>query len=385
MPSHELNRPHGKNLVNRITDESAVKKQNLPILRVGQIVESDFLNIATGVFSPLTGFMGKMDFESVCHSSRLQDPHLVWTIPITFDVDQADLNVIASHSKVLLQSENTGRLIGYIEPLEVYANDKNLRIRSTFGTEDDSHPGVAQVLNMKPHLLAGKITAFREALEPDPLSYPDGVRKRLQEMGLKTVAGFQTRNVVHRAHEYLQRIALEICDGLLIHPVVGWKKSGDFRLEVVKDVYERFIADFYNPQSAVLAFLNVAMRYAGPKEAVFHAIIRKNYGCSHFIVGRDHAGVGGFYDKYAAHRIFDSLPDLGITILKLCGPYYCRKCGLIVTEKTCGHDLKEHEEISGTKVRDIISRGQDPQHHFLRQEVLDYLEPFRREGKVFYE
>ncbi len=376
------NEPYGGRLVESIVSQNEVSS-GLPEISVNKVIESDLINMATGILSPLTGFMGKKDFLSVCEKNSLASQKLAWTIPVVFDVDQNDIDKIKNSSRVLLRSAESKNPIGIIEPGEVYEHDKKLRINATFGTTDLSHPGVKLVSEAKPFLMAGKVYAFREALDTNPLSYPAGVRAELERRGLKTVAGFQTRNIVHRAHEYLQRIALEVCDGLLIHPIVGWKKVGDFLPEVVKSVYTQFIGDFYPKGKALVTFLNTAMRYAGPKEAVFHAIIRKNFGCTHFVVGRDHAGVGGFYEKYAAHKIFETLPDLGITILKLKGPFYCKKCGMIVTEQTCGHDETAHEEISGTRVRKILSDGRDPEGHFLRQEVLDYLKPYK--GSVFYE
>lgn len=380
----QLNTPYGGQLVNQCIAMAAVSTQDLPILVVGEVVETDFINLATGILSPLNGFMGRADFRSVCESSRLQSG-LAWTIPVVLDIDDADIRLIADQARVLVQSSQNGRLLGYIEPTEIYSYDKAVHIQATFGTEDTRHPGVAWVQSSKPHLLAGRVTAFVDALDDDPLSYPAGVRRHLEKMGLKTVVGFQTRNIIHRAHEYLQRIGLEVCDGLLVHPIVGWKKKGDFRPAAVKKVYSEFIRDFYPPDRVVLAFLKTAMRYAGPKEAVFHAIIRRNFGCSHFIVGRDHAGVGSYYGLYEAHQIFDTLPDLGIEILRLHGPFYCQKCKMIVTEKTCGHGAEYHDAISGTKVREILSGGNDPAEHYLRNEVLQYLRPLIEQGEVFYD
>lgn len=377
-----LNQAYGGILVDRSVPYQ--DPDGAPILVVNKLIECDFINIATGIFSPLTGFMGKDDFETVCRENHLSQRELPWTIPIVFDVDENDLKIIKNQHKIYLVSQETNKLIGFLEPSEVYLHDKELRISSTFGTDDPRHPGVKLVQSMKSHLLSGKVTVFSDVLG-QPLQYPKWVREALTDKGLKTVAGFQTRNIPHRAHEYLQRVALELCDGLLIQPIIGWKKIGDFRPEVVKAVYDDFIKEFYPVSRVLLTFLNTAMRYAGPKEAVFHAIIRKNFGCSHFIVGRDHAGVGGFYGKYAAQDIFTTLPDLGINILKLCGPFYCKKCAQIVTEKTCAHAPEYHEEISGTKVREILARGSDPEGHFLRQEVLDSLSPFQKEGQVFYE
>jgi sulfate adenylyltransferase len=378
-----LNAPYGGILVRRISAPGSALPKGTPLLVIDDIVESDLLNLATGAFSPLDGFMDSKTLASVCASNRLPDG-LPWTIPIAFAISAEQRREIEGAALVALKSAVTGKLVGTIAPSEVYAHDKEARISATFGTNDDAHPGVKLVRGMGPFLLAGKISAFEDALSSDPLAYPAGVRARLSAMGLNKVAGFQTRNVVHRAHEYLQRVALEVCGGLLVHPVVGWKKSGDFRPEAVRRGYEEFIRKFYPPKKVLLAFLKVAMRYAGPKEAVFHAIIRKNYGCTHFIVGRDHAGVGGFYETYAAHQIFETMPPLGIEILRLREPFYCVKCDGVATDNSCGHSDSDREYISGTKVRSILTGGGDPAHHIFRTDVLDSLRPLKESG-LFYE
>ena len=380
-----LNLPYGGALVQRVAAPSSLQfPPATPELSVNKIIESDFFNIATGAFSPLHGFMGSKDFHSVCTSNRLSSQDLVWTIPIVFDITDAEKEKIGNHEQVLLRSQESGELIGFIRVREVFPHDRELRIKGTYQITDSSHPGVKLVSEMGPHLVAGEITAFSTALSQTPLTYPAQVRAQLTEMGLKRVAGFQTRNVVHRAHEYLQRVALEVCDGLLVHPVVGWKKAGDFRPEAVKLGYISFIDAYYPKERVLLAFLNLAMRYAGPKEAVFHAIVRKNFGCSHFIVGRDHAGVGGFYDSYAAHDFINTLPDMGIEFLKLREPFYCRRCEGIATDHSCGHAESDREYISGTKIRKILVEGKNPEHHIFRTEVLESLRPLGEKG-LFYE
>jgi len=379
----DLNAPYGGALVQRIVPRASVRAEGAPVLTVDEIVESDLLNLATGAFSPLDGFMDLKTLESVCTSSRLAAGGLPWTIPVVFDLTEEQRLLIKDAPLVVLKSASTGREFGTIAPAQIYPHDKDMRIAATFGTSDESHPGVKLVRGMGPHLLAGRIAVFEDALSKDALAHPAGVRARLKELGLTKVAGFQTRNVVHRAHEYLQRVALEVCGGLLVHPVVGWKKPGDFRPEAVRRGYEEFIRSFYPADKVLLAFLNVAMRYAGPKEAVFHAIIRKNYGCSHFVVGRDHAGVGGFYNTYAAHAIFDTLPPLGIEILRLREPFYCFKCDGLATDNTCGHGEADRDYISGTKVRKILTGGGDPAHHIFRKEVLHSLQELR--GGLFYD
>jgi len=391
-----LNCPYGGTLIHRVVPrpESTFTSQaqpggrgpdaDAPVLDISAVAESDLFNLATGAYSPLTGFMGQKDFEAVCREGRLTGSGLPWTIPIVLEITQAERTRIARASSVALRSSSTGTTVGVIHPSEIYRHDKALRILGTFGVDDPSHPGVQLVSATGPFLVAGEIEAYAEALSPDPLAYPSGVRARLETMQAHSVAGFQTRNVVHRAHEYLQRVALEICGSLLVHPVVGWKKIGDFKADVVRHCYRRFMDAYYPSDRTLLAFLNVAMRYAGPKEAVFHAILRKNFGCSHFIVGRDHAGVGGFYDPYAAHRVFDGLEDLGIEILRLREPFYCRSCDQVATDRTCGHAYAEREYISGTKIRALLAGGADPASHIFRPEVLASLNELKDQG-LFYE
>ena len=380
----ELNSPYGGTLVSRLVSMKEVEHASLPQIEVNSVIETDAINIATGIYSPLTGFMDQSTMISVLKKNSLVSPMLPWTIPIFFDVNEAEAQKIKTQKKVLLISQDRKIPIGFIEVSEVFKHDKSSHVQLAFGSEDRKHPGVKRVLDCGDWLVAGKVTAFQEALSGDPLFYPRTVRQELEKMGIARIAGFQTRNVVHRAHEYLQRIALEVCDGLLVHPIVGWKKAGDFKAEVVKKAYRYFINAYFPKNKVLLAFLNAPMRYAGPKEAVLHAIIRKNFGCSHFIVGRDHAGVGGFYDMYAAHRIFDEIPDLGISILRLKGPFYCRKCEMIATENTCGHPESDRESISGTQIRDLLSGGSQVQNHVFRPDVLESLKEFREEG-FFYE
>lgn len=379
----KLNSPYGDVLIDKVVNRSPGKLSSIPLF-LDEVQESDLINIGTGAFSPLNGFMNSQNFLSVCRESVLRSNGLPWTIPIVLDVDSEEARRVEIGTPVLLISRTTNAEIGYIVPEEVFKHDKSMHKVSTFGTVDLAHPGVARVEKMKDFLLAGEIFLFREALSTDPLSYPAQVREFLTKNEIWKIAGFQTRNVVHRAHEYLQRVAIESVGAVLVHPVVGWKKRGDFRAEVVKSAYEEFIKNYYPEKSAVLAFLKLAMRYAGPREAVFHAIVRKNYGCSHFIVGRDHAGVGDYYERYAGHKIFDSLPHLGIEILRLFEPFYCEKCDSIASEKTCGHGDENREYISGTKIRKILNDGADPRGHIFRGDVLKRIKTFSN-SEIFYE
>lgn len=383
----KLNAPYGGSLISRIEPRKKHESvlSTLPALRASQVVHSDLLNIANGSFSPLTGFMGKAEIESVCLQMRLSSGE-PWTIPIVFELTEEEKNLIGNAERIAIRAYNSEELIGIVEIKSLFAYDKEARILGTFGTTDATHPGVNLVSKAGPYALSGTVIAFAEAYENAFMNTksPKEVREALEKMNLLSIAGFQTRNVIHRAHEYLQRVALEVCGGLLVHPVVGWKKSGDFRPEAVRGAYTKFIDAFYPKEKVRLEFLNIAMRYAGPKEAVMHAIIRKNYGCSHFIVGRDHAGVGGFYSSYAAHEIFDQIPHLGIEILRLREPFYCKKCGSVATDRTCGHAESDREFISGTKVRKILSSKSEPSSDIFRPEVLEYLRHFSLE-ELFFE
>ncbi|MCX5749192.1 MAG: sulfate adenylyltransferase [Candidatus Saganbacteria bacterium] len=376
-----MNKPYGGKLIDRY---------DLPVktpaydheVTVSDVVVSDLYNIADGVFSPLEGFMTAKEFNSVVMKGVFRD--LPWTIPILIDVDKAEA-IAAGRSKLVGIRNKEGKLFASVEVEDVYAHNKELHAEKVFGTNDKKHPGVNFVHNMKEYLIGGKILVHKRARHFGSYMSPRQTRTMFEKLDLKTIAGFQTRNVLHRAHEYLQRCALELVDGLFLQPIVGWKKPGDFTAEAVIKAYREFIKDYYPRKRIVLGTLKTAMRYAGPKEAVFHAIIRKNFGCTHFIVGRDHAGVGGYYGKYEAHDIFDRIRDLGITILRFKEPLYCSKCDLIVTEKTCGHNKKYHQEISGTLVRSIIKKGDQPKHKIFRPEVYDVLVREFKAHHLFYE
>ncbi|MCO5141929.1 MAG: sulfate adenylyltransferase [Oligoflexia bacterium] len=385
MQNQMLNSPYGGSLVQRIAASSEASEQKVDnSIFISDIIESDLWNIATGAFSPLQGFMGEKDFLSVCQNMKLSSSALAWTIPIVLDLSEEERSRVNKKQKIFLVSKKNKKCLGYIEPDEIYPHDKELHMQSVFGTSDYSHPGVYVVSQMKPFLVGGNVSLFQEAFTGQDLVTPSELRNILRKKNLFQIAGFQTRNVVHRAHEHLQRIALEAVGGVLIHPVIGWKKQGDFKPEAVKKAYAHFIEKYYPHDRAVLAFLNLAMRYAGPKEAVFHAIVRKNFGCSHFIVGRDHAGVGDFYEKYAAHKIFNSVENLGIEILRLREPYFCAICNSITSDSACNHSEESKEYISGTKIRSILKSGNDPTGYIFREDVLDILNSLSRKD-LFYE
>ena len=329
--------------------------------------------LSLGVFYPLKTFMDKRDFVSCIDNMRLADGQ-VFPIPIIFDLDK--------ESAIKLEKENTvelffqGQHVADMIPTSIYIIDKLDACLKIFGTRDVSHPGVSYFLNLKDYFISGGIILHIRPqfsfsnYELTPFEAVEEIKSR----GWKKVTGFQTRNIPHRAHEYLQKTALEHSDGILIQPIVGFKKSGDFIPEAVIAAYENLIDNYYPENRVMFAVLSTVMRYAGPREAIFHAIIRRNYGCTDFIIGRDHAGVGDFYDKYAAHQLSESFEDeLGIRIMKLSGPYYCRVCDGIVTEKTCPHLLtnpSECHDISGTDIRNSLSYGSDINPKFVRESVI---------------
>lgn len=341
------------------------------VLKRDQFLELQKIGI--GAFAPLNGFMVEDDFAGAVDHMRLADGS-VFPLPVYLDVSKADASRIEGRAVVDLVYEGTK--VGTIEPTSVFAWDRAHTARQVFGVETREHPGVARMLSARERLVGGPVAlveAGRRFLFADELS-PARTRELFAERGWKTVAGFQTRNVPHRAHEYLQRVALEICDGLFVQPLVGHKKAGDYTPEAILAAYKALIAGFLPAQNVVLGVLSTAMRYAGPREALFHALIRRNYGCTHFIVGRDHAGVGGFYGKYDAQDLAKRFAgELGIEILALHGPFHCRRCDGIATDQTCPHVETQPEattEISGTIMRRLLRDLSMPRPELMRPEVI---------------
>ncbi len=374
--------PHGGRLVERILKGEQKKKilekaAGLPFVKLDAESVSDVENIATGVFSPLEGFMGKEDFRHVLKQMRLSSD-LPWTIPIVLDVGKEEADELKVGGLVLLLNEkDEPAAILHLE--EKYAYDKDEMAEKVFQTTDAAHPGVAKVKHMKEVLLAGKIDLIQES----PTSFaryklsPRETRVLFKEKGWRTVVGFQTRNTPHIGHEYVQKTALTFVDGVFINPVIGRKKKGDFKDEVILASYEELIKNYYLKERAVMAILQMEMRYAGPREAIFHAIIRKNFGCTHIIIGRDHAGVGTYYHPYAAQDIFEEFPDLGIIPLFFRSFYYCKKCLSVVNEKICPHPPAEQIQFSGTKIRDMLVKGEYPPSELVRPEVARIIMEFK--------
>lgn len=327
----------------------------------------DAINIETGLFYPLKGFMGEEDFREVTDSFKLADGQ-IFTIPVTLDVSEPVFRSLDIRESLLLlwQEEPVAELT--VESKFTMTEDD---IEKIFGTLDDSHPGVHKERSRFPWRVGGTTKILKRELLEKALK-PEKTKKVFRDKGWKTIVGFQTRNPIHKAHEHIQRIGLELCDGLFINPIIGWKKIGDFTQEAVMAAYRTMMEEFYPADRTYIAGLKTQMRYAGPREAVFHAIIRRNLGCTHFIIGRDHAGVGGFYGAYDAHTLASRLAeenDLGIRLLLTREPYYCRKCGQVVTDKTCSHYETDRVEISGTIIRKYIHEGFIPDEIMMRKEV----------------
>ena len=386
MASDKLITPHGGTLVDRFVDsdkrgQSIADAAALPRITLSAKQACDLEMIAIGAFSPLTGFVAQADFREICQNIHLAKGGSVWPIPITLAIDDQVKNQLKEgHSAALHHSDGTLMAVLHIE--EIYVHDKKLEISSIFGTEDEAHPGVKEVMKEGPWLVAGPIDVVTVVPEFEPGEQfsefrlpPRRTRESFAERQWSTIAAFQTRNPIHRAHEYLTKCALEITDGLLIHPLVGQTQPGDIPAEVRMDCYQAIIKDYYVADRTMLSVMPAAMRYAGPREAVLHALVRQNYGVSHFIVGRDHAGVGDYYGTYDAQNIFDQLApgEITITPLKFEHSAWCKSCEGMTSSKTCPHGPHEKIFLSGTKVREMLKQGQRPPMEFSRPEVADIL------------
>jgi len=381
MRAEEVIAPHGGLLVDRLVKAeqrpaAAQLARKLKKIELDQWQISDLEMIAIGAFSPLEGFMDKEDYESVVEEKRLANG-LPWTIPITLAVTREKAQSVGEGEEIAL-SHPSGQILGIIHLEQKFVADKEREALKVFATTDEKHPGVARLYSTGEIYLAGKIRVIER---PDHSQYqkywldPADSRRLFQAKGWKKIVGFQTRNPVHRAHEYLQKCALEMVDGLFLHPIVGETKSDDIPTAVRMRCYEVLLEHYYPKDRVVLAVNPAAMRYAGPREAIFHAIVRKNYGCTHFIVGRDHAGVGHYYDSFDAHRIFEEFDpqELAITPLFFDNAFYCRRCGSMASAKTCPHAESDHVTLSGTQVRKMLQEGISPPPEFTRPEVAEIL------------
>lgn len=384
----ELIRPHGGKLINRMAEgrerEQLLERAKLlPQVTLNSRQLSDVELIAIGAFSPLTGFMGQRDYESVVDNQRLANS-LPWTIPVTLAISAEETKRLAGATEVALKDGNS-QVVAILNLEEIFRFDKEHEAQMVLQTTSDTHPGVQYLSTVGDHCLAGPIMLLQRPDRGEFTNYlldPKETRFLFEHRGWSRVVAFQTRNPVHRAHEYILKCALETVDGLLLHPLVGETRGEDVPAEVRLQCYLALLQSALPANRAVLSLYPAAMRYAGPKEAIFHAIARKNYGCSHFVVGRDHAGVGNFYGTYDAQKkFFEFEPgELGITPICFDATFYCKKCGTMASEKTCKHSPDERLVLSGTKVRELLRSGKDLPFEFTRPEVAEVLREAYREN-----
>lgn len=377
--------PHGGKLVNRIP-EGRVREyllDKIPTMEKVLLTDrevSDLEMISVGAFSPLEGFMGKDDYLSVLQNNRLSNG-CPWTIPITLAVDKDDSEHFVI-DKDLALFDKDGKVLGVLYLEDKFSRDKEKEAKIVYGTTDNAHPGLSALYESGDLLLSGKVVMINRPDHGDMHSLlldPKETRLLFYYKGWRNVVAFQTRNPIHRAHEYIQKCALEVVDGLLVHPLIGETKKDDVPAKVRMDCYRVLLEKYYPRDRTILSVFPACMRYAGPKEAILHAIARKNYGCTHFIVGRDHAGVGNYYGTYDAQKIFDEFEpeEIGITPLRFEHAFYCAECGSMATTKTCPHEEKSHIILSGTKVRQMLASGETLPAEFTRPEVAAVLMEWR--------
>jgi len=368
-------RAHGNKLISRHLKKELQNLNEITKIKINTNVSEDLLNIANGVFSPLKGFLCYNDLENVVKEKRLESD-TPWTIPILLDSDKKDLS---EGDTVLLEDKENGvRALLDIE--EIYTYDKKTLSQEIYRTQDEKHPGVANIYKMRQNFIGGKISLidYKSREFDDYNLSPKETRFLFKEKGWKDIVAFQTRNPPHMGHEYVQKTALTFVDGIFINPIIGKKKTGDFRDEVILKSYEALMKNYYLKERAVMSILRTSMKYAGPREAIHHAIMRKNYGCTHFIVGRDHAGVANYYGPYDAHDIFSEFPDLGIIPIFFRSFSKCSKCGSVVNDKICPHDQEYHINFSGKKIREILRNGQIPSEDMMRKEVSEMILKFEK-------
>lgn len=376
--------PHGSEtlkillLAGSELEQAKQKAVNLPQVKISSREVGDLIMLGIGGFTPLDGFMGQADWQGVCDNMTLANG-VFWPIPITLSVDQATADEIETNSEIALVDGETGELMGSMTVTEKYSIDKAHECETVFKTTDEAHPGVKMVMAQGEVNLAGPVKVFSQGEFPekyrDTYMTPTQTRELFEQKGWSTVAAFQTRNPMHRSHEYLAKIAIEICDGVMIHSLLGKLKPGDIPADVRQEAIGTLIEHYFVENTVVQSGYPLDMRYAGPREALLHALFRQNYGCSHLIVGRDHAGVGEYYGPFDAHHIFDEIPqDALITQpLKIDWTFWCNKCGTMASMKTCPHEAADRVLVSGTKLRKALSEGEPVPDNFSRPEVLAVL------------
>lgn len=372
--------PYGGRLVHRelLGTERTRRIEEAPELpQVHAVLDQlyDAEKICTGAYSPLEGFMGSAEIDEVLRNERLTSG-LPWTMPIFLTVQKGDEEEISSvsPSDTVCIADASDRPIALMDVEERFIIDRRAIARGAYGTEDTAHPNVADIMQLGETALSGRLQLLNSVSDSQFEYTPAETREMFGRKGWNNVAAYQARNPPHTAHEYIQRLTLERedIDGLFIQPVIGKLKKGDYRPEVIMDAYSAFVSNYYREDRVLLGSLSISMRYAGPKAVIFYAIVRRNYGCSHYIVGRDQAGVGDYYEPYAAHRIFDRL-DVGVVPLRYAETFYCRKCGLMVSSKLCPHGAQFHESTSQTRIRQLLKEGKELPHEILRPEVAEIL------------
>jgi len=376
-----LARPHGGRLINNELKgqerKHALEEANrLYAVTIDDDYVSDVRNIARGVFSPLEGFMTKEAVLSTAYDMKLPSG-VPFTIPIILDVDKTETGHFTVGDSIALQNQQGDR-VAVMEVEGIFDFDRRKVAKAVFQTDDPKHPGVANLLSKKECFVGGRVLLLDNSKKPIERYNlePKETRILFREKGWKSIVAFQTRNPIHRAHEYLQRCALEVVDGLFINPLIGRKKQGDFKDQLILASYETMMAQFYPKNRVAMAILPTRMNYAGPKEAIHHAIMRKNFGCTHFIVGRDHAGVGNYYGTFDAQEIFEQFPDLGIEPLKFEHSFYCRKCLCFATAKTCSHGKEDRTPPSGSLIRELITKKEIVPDKIMRKEISELLISF---------